>query len=263
MSFNSPPATQETNSLSQNAEILNNIGKLVKTSDGSLTLEHHEHGETYHSDLGARTEAEELYLKRSGILTNFAKGTPVRVLDVGLGLGYNALTTIAAWMTDPTAGDLFILSLEINFDLIKLLATSKAEWQQDWPMNWLQICSTIESSADGQWSAKIKHPESGSEMNWLIIGGDALNLNWTKIPQGCAFNFIWQDAFSPKTCPQLWKTEWFAALHAAAAADCIMMTYSVARMVRDQMNQAGWKVERIAGSGKKKHWLRAINTNET
>ncbi len=242
--------------------LTNNIGILTKTSDGSLTLAHHEHGETYHSDLGAKTEAEQLYLGRSGILESFSSGKSVHVLDVGLGLGYNAIATVAAWLKEPNAAGLSMLSLEINLDLIQLLASSKAEWQVDWPDEWLAICLSIQSNEVWKWSAKIQHPISGSEFNWQIVGGDALGLSWKSNCEFGPFDFIWQDAFSPKTCPQLWTDTWFAQLRSVASANCVMVTYSVARMVRDQMIAAGWAVERIPGSGKKKHWLRALNTSE-
>src|SRR4051812_41230934 len=98
------------------------LGALLTTDDGSLSLLHPDHGEAYHSRLGATAEARLLYIESSGILGAFAASRPTRVLDVGLGLGYNARETLQAWADAPAAGELFIQSLEINPALVAALA---------------------------------------------------------------------------------------------------------------------------------------------
>ena len=39
--------------------------------------------------------------------------------------------------------------------------------------------------------------------------------------------------------------------------NCVLMTYSVARVVKDSLNAGGWNFEKIPAPGKKSAWLRA------
>jgi tRNA 5-methylaminomethyl-2-thiouridine biosynthesis bifunctional protein len=55
----------------------------------------------------------------------------------------------------------------------------------------------------------------------------------------------------------MWTADWFRRVGEASARDCVMMSYSAARVVKDAMGEAGWTWRRIPGSGKKRDWLRA------
>ena len=111
-------------------------GALVKTSDGSYSLCHPEHGEIYHSHSGASTEARQLYIKASEIEQRFEKAEPVHVLDVGLGLGYNAMATLYSWFSSPHPCPLNLTSLEIKEELVEQLQKGP-EWLMGMPEKWL------------------------------------------------------------------------------------------------------------------------------
>ena len=87
---------------------LSPLPTVVETADGSLSLVHPEHGECYHSRSGALTEARSLYIEMSGFLPRLAATAKavIEVLDVGLGLGYNALASIDAWAAALSASPL-------------------------------------------------------------------------------------------------------------------------------------------------------------
>src|SRR5688500_9438082 len=102
---------------------------LIKTDDGSITLKHPLHGEAYHSFAGASTEAKDLYIHSSGFVEALKNTSTLEVLDVGLGLGYNALFSIQAWLEAPVAPDVFLTSLEHDGDLLQQLFSGQSEWQ--------------------------------------------------------------------------------------------------------------------------------------
>lgn len=226
---------------------------LVQTDDGSFTLKHHEHGEDYHSSLGALREAEELYIERSGFRAAMSQSNPVSVADIGLGLGYNALSTIAAWSAAENPPPLYLYSIEIQSDLVAYLASGQAEWQSAWSDAWKQWASALVFNG-GAAHAKIEH-ESGAILDWHVEIGDAAHM---ALKPERPFNFIWQDAFSPTNNPKLWSTAWFETLKRNSASGAILMTYSVARVVRDALSEAGWTWQKIPGVGQKKHWLKAL-----
>ena len=230
------------------------LAKVVITKDGSRTLEHHTHGECYHSTAGARLEADSLYIKGSGLEAAFASPTNsdalvINVLDVGLGLGYNALATINAWFDSPAPPNLNLISLEIDPDLVKALASGSASWQDGWATNWINWAKSISNN-----SAVFNHPLSTRTLAWAIVVSDAKDQPLPVPPS--SVHFIWQDPFSPDLNPTMWDGQWFAKLFAAAAPGAVLMSYSVARSVKDALTSGGWQWERIAATGVKRHWLK-------
>ena len=227
-----------------------NLGEVVVTGDGSWTMAHAEHGETYHSSHGAMAEAMELYIGASGIKTRFASSAEVTsVLDVGLGLGYNALATIESWCDAPAPGPLNILSLEINPELVQALKSGTGAWQGNWTPKRLELARALGGDP-------IQHPSGRATCHWQLVVGDALVADLVG-----AFHYVWQDPFSPTKNPTMWSSAWFSRVRSIAAPGCMLLTYSVARTVRDALAESGWQVDRIpTGTGRKRHWLRAIHT---
>jgi tRNA U34 5-methylaminomethyl-2-thiouridine-forming methyltransferase MnmC len=228
----------------------------IITDDGSLTVRHHDHGESYHSNQGALFEAEELYMKRSGLIEALGQGDSLGVLDVGLGLGYNALSTIAQWWAAPSPGALRLLSLEIDRELFAALRGGDEVWQASWPDAWRTWVGELREQSNERWACVINHPQNGALVTWEVYLGDAA-ASITLLPESARFNFIWQDAFSPQHNPNLWQASWFVSLAKRSAPHAILMTYSVSRLVRDNLTEAGWLWEKIPGGGTKRHWLRA------
>ncbi len=233
------------------------IGSLVTTADGSLSLIHPDHGECYHSHLGALSEAENLYMAHSGIRETFRNKTFVAVLDVGLGLAYNSCKTIEAWWQSPGHCDLSILSLEINRDLVNSLKNLSAPWLKDWPCQWKSWCQTLNTKDLSEQCQEISHPNGPASCRWQVDIQDASQLQEFDL----CFDFIWQDAFSPKKNPSLWTKDWFELLRNYAHADATLLTYSVARVVKDNLSQAGWQWQLLKGAGPKSKWMKAKNAN--
>lgn len=237
---------------------------LVVTQDGTITLRHPDYDEDFHSIKGARFEADSLYMEASGFRSHLQSSSSVAtlgVLDVGLGLGYNALMTIECWTEGLGAQDLNLISLEHTPELVRSLADPACAWKEGWPETWKTWSQSLQKKTDDTlWTATFQHPRSGKKLNWQVVVGDARHADlsaWT-------FHYIWQDAFSPKKNPELWSVEWFEKLRAVSDPAVQLVTYSVARMVRDHLEAASWTQERVKtpqaqsgeGSGKKQ-WLLA------
>ena len=65
------------------------------TADGSFSLQSDRFGEAFHNSAGARNEAEAKFAVPAQ-LERFQDGTPLRVLDVCVGLGYNSAAVLEA-----------------------------------------------------------------------------------------------------------------------------------------------------------------------
>lgn len=219
--------------------------------------------ELYHSESGAALEANSLYIESSGLLDVLASNTrtfndKVNVFDVGLGLGYNALSTLSAWFESPGKVGLDLYSLEIDAELFFSLMTACAPWQINWSSNWLSAIKKFQKSSSNLWLSEFNHPLSQKSCRWYVILADAtvfLEKQRDFLPM---MDFIWQDPFSPKKCPKLWDHEWFKLISDCAHEGSVLMTYSVASSIRRALEMNGWSYHKISTPIKKKSWLKAI-----
>lgn len=240
-------------------EFHHSFGEVVATADGSLTVKHADADECYHSTTGALFEAETLYIHHSGLRSALRleeDSSLIHVLDVGMGLAYNALSTIKAWQEAPNPPALSLVSLEVNAALVEAIAAATAPWQRGWSQEWLEWGSALVQVSPFEWHATLFHPMTKSKCSWRVLIGDGAALDLQEQDVG-PFHFIWQDPFSPARNPVLWTAAWFTKLKTVAAPTTLLMTYSVARIVRDNLAAAGWQPERFNTGLQKRQWLRA------
>jgi len=239
-----------------------NLGELVQTADGSASLVHPKFDQAYHSLDGAKKEAQDLYVNASGFLSELddSKSSEVRVLDVGLGLGYNALVTIEAWAKTSSSKNLNLVSLESNEDLFLALCSGEAPWQSDWSSYWLDTVKTLDKQAADQWKATLKHPNSNFRCTWTVLLGNATTRSIVPSDvtnQLTSYDYIWQDPFSPEMNPDMWSVPWFTGLAETANERTKLMTYSVSRKVKDALTGSGWGYSLIETTTSKRSWLKA------
>lgn len=232
------------------------FGPLVVTADGSLTIRHAVHGQDFHSEEGARFEAWHLYVMTSGLYPALVgqNKKDLVILDVGMGLGYNAAATIAAWLESPGVMNLEMISLEVDSRLVKAVASGSAPWQLGWTESWIRGPKSLIKN-DNIYKAEISHPRSGKVLRWNVWVGDANQADFDLFHG--RVDFIWQDPFTPELNPEMWSSSWFAKLRSFANTDCVLVSYSVARVVKQALEDSGWRYERVPTPGRKRHWLKA------
>jgi len=242
-----------------------NLGKLVYTNDGSASLIHPDFEQAYHSMNGAKKEAQDLYISSSGFLDELESfhttKRNISVLDVGLGLGYNALTTVEAWMESSSPRNLTVVSLESNRELFQSMRTGEALWQSNWPSAWLSEVRSFGEASPSQWGATLKHPKQDCVCTWVVLLGDACQN--PIIPQGfklsTTYDYIWQDPFSPEMNPNMWSKQWFSRMMEVSNPQTKLMTYSVSRPVKDALKDSGWFYSLIETTTSKRSWLQATS----
>lgn len=226
------------------------------TQDGSFTAKHQVHGETFHSDFGALRETQDLYVRASGYNAAVESGADIAVLDVGLGLGLNALSTIERWWRADKPGNLYVHSLEIEEALVAHLMLGNGAWQLSWSKQWFWFLNHVGRVENHQWAGGFSHPKSNKQCTWLIECTDASSKTLTESPFG-PWNYIWHDPFSPKNNPDLWTKEWFEKLKAVSSPATVLMTYSASRTAKDSLDASGWNYSLIPTTTGKRHWLKA------
>jgi tRNA U34 5-methylaminomethyl-2-thiouridine-forming methyltransferase MnmC len=240
--------------------------QLVETDDGSFTLHSPDFKQSFHSNCGARKESQDLYIQSSGFCQALAGASKLSVLDVGLGLGYNAVATINSWLKSVqphSACDLHIISLEQNKHLIDELISTEASWQHNWPQRELDMLRSIfRAFSLEQTQLQWQHPEYPlARLTWTFKVGNAIQF-LSSDETTPLFDFIWQDPFSPQINAELWTREWFEYLRRHSHQKTKLLTYSVSRVVKDNLEGAGWRWELLPTTTKKRSWLIALPNTE-
>ena len=240
-------------------ESVNKYSNIFQTRDGSFTVVHPDCGEMFHSDAGALLEARSLYIDSSGIRDSFSDPTSkcISVADVGLGLGYNAICTVDAWLSSMGSTSLNICSLEIDAQLVSTFLSAEAPWMINWDSSWTRIIRGFNKVEDNRYELNYKIPSTTRELNWKILLGDALSLDLSMESLGYQFDYIWQDPFSPSKNPGMWSAEWFEKIKKSSSLKVKLMSYSVSGVVKNNLKEAGWQYKKIPTTSQKRNWLLA------
>ncbi len=233
--------------------------RLVTTLDGSASLMHRELQELYHSQEGALWQAQNLYLGLSKLEQAFLNQDNIAILDVGFGMGYNALSTISLWLQGDGNTQVSMLSLEKDLELFLAILASENPWQCLMTKNWPKLLHALKAKNPQEYTALFHHPKTGKTFAWTLRFGDALLMLKTHIASD-SFDIIFQDPFSPKKNPALWSKDWFANLARFTKRGSLLVSYSVASQVRADLAANGFICEKVPCPGPKKSWLRATKS---
>ncbi len=216
------------------------------TADGSLTLYVPALDEHYHSRHGARQESGHVFVQ-AGLLPLLDAGLgqpcrrPLRLLEVGLGTGLNALLTLEAARRAGAAVaydglETYPLPPEIVAALQPTdAADSAGRFAQLHAAPW----GELHPLAPGFFLTKLPH-----------------SLEQTDLPTAY-YDLIYFDAFAPEKQPELWTAVIFEQLYAAAAPGAVLVSYCAQGQFRRNLRAAGWLVEKLPGPPGKREMTRA------
>ena len=204
----------------------------VKTDDGSYTLYHPEYKQNFHSGAGAESESSVKFISPCGIKKKLAENERVDILDIGFGLGWNAVKT-AELAEEAEKGFLEILSFEKDMKTLEAALSLPG-------ISGLhsEILSVL--LRDRIWD--------GKSTRIRIIFDDA-----RKSIKECItkFDAIYLDAFSPDKNPELWTYDFIMKLKDIMKKDAVLATYAGAFPVKGALLRAGFCVGQSPAFGRK------------
>ena len=205
----------------------------VKTEDGSLSLYHPKYRQHFHTLAGARSEAEKKFVEAVDLLHILKKQKNVKLLDIGFGLGYNA---VAAVNTAEAAqsGKLQIMTLEND---IQVLKAALDLFEED-SLNRKILQSLLDT---GNWR--------GDFAEIVLIIGDARQ---SVLELNDKFDCIFMDGFSPDKNPELWTYDFIRELSRRLTLKGQIVTYSSAYPVRGAMLRCGLFVGQTDAFGRRR-----------
>jgi tRNA U34 5-methylaminomethyl-2-thiouridine-forming methyltransferase MnmC len=199
----------------------------IVTSDGSVTFRDEKTGDIYHSLTGAATESLEKFARPAG-LGPLAVSGRIRILDICFGLGYNSAAALDMIHESSPACTVEIVGLENDPEIL-----SHVEGVETGFKSYHLIRECVARLVDG--SADL---DMGTTRIKIMIG-DARATVKTLQP---SFDAVFLDPFSPKKDPALWQMDFLADVRKIMAPGARLTTYSCARMVRDNLRRAGFRV---------------------
>jgi len=199
-----------------------------------------------------------VFLEGAGVHDRLTNGEATRVLEVGLGLGHNALITAAAAQESTTS----VCYVGIEHDLLP--ATDLEPVLQGHDSNTVAaFCQAVEAiSAQHTDSSSALSLSSPSPLNPYfdlhILPVDLQHAlsHLQSIPEQ-RFHAIYLDAFSPDVNAECWSDECLAALSQLLLPGGIIATYCAKGSVRRGLQAAGLSITRRPGPPGKRECLAA------
>lgn len=220
-----------------------------RTADGSMTLHSARFAQAYHSTHGATTESMHVFVG-AGFRHATARGaSALRILELGLGTGLNALLTLKCWreLPDSRRPSLEYVALEPH----------------PIPGDTLSRMTTASDAGVEQAVAAALHARPEAEQHHARWSEDAsftrLNMAWQSFARGeqRPFDLIYFDAFAPDSQPELWTEERFREAYLLLKPGGTLVTYCAKGDVRRAMVSQGFQVEKLPGPPGKREMLRA------
>lgn len=214
--------------------------EIIQTLDGSTTIHIADWEECYHSKHGAIQEAQHVFIKNGLSLFQNQK---IAILEIGFGTGLNAfITLLEAKKMQQTIDYVGVEAYPISADEVL-------------NMNYVAELDAMKESA-------IFNKMHESDWGEKIVLNDDFVLTKRKqffeeIDDVNKFDLIYFDAFGYRVQPELWSTAIFDKMYKSLKMNGVLVTYAARGIVKRNMIEVGFKVEKLEGPPGKREMFRA------
>lgn len=219
--------------------------KIIVTGDNSKTLLIPHLNETYHSTHGAFNEAMHVFIQHGLRYAEGKEGT-IKILEMGLGTGLNALLTSihAQNSVEYTALEKYPLAIatvnELSYKTI---------------INNNEVEEFLTELHNAPWDGLTK---INSTFQLKKIKADLIEIDLK--PK--EYDLIYFDAFGPRVQPDLWSKEIMVKLYKSLKSGGTLVTYCAQGQFKRNLKSAGFVVESFPGPPGKREMTRAIKTEK-
>jgi len=214
--------------------------RLTQTKDGSYSLYSTQYNELYHSQHGAKTESNYVYIK-NGLLYH-PNSKQLTILELGFGTGLNTLLTLNH--QNQTT---------INYTSIEAYPLSKKNHQQYLKTLPKDDKANYKLIYQSPWN--IDHPITNS---FKLCKQKAFFQTMTLTKQ---YDLVYADAFSPRKQPECWSSDIYNNLFKHMNPNAILVTYCSQGSFKRLLTKIGFNVETLPGPPGKREMTRATKPN--
>jgi tRNA U34 5-methylaminomethyl-2-thiouridine-forming methyltransferase MnmC len=215
------------------------------TADGSHTILIPELHTSYHSHHGAIQESMHVFIDAG--LRPFLTAiniAPIRILEIGLGTGLNALLSLREATVHKT---------NISYLAIEKYPLTELEFREINHGGQLSMQNDFMQIHLAEWNNPV-HIN-----NYFLLEKRNCSIHDELLidPVHCIFF----DAFSPTVQPEIWTQPVFEKMYAHLLSGGSLMTYCSKSVVRKAMAAAGFHVHKIPGPWGKREMVRAVRSS--
>lgn len=214
--------------------------EIVNTLDGSATLYNKEVNQHYHSVNGAVSESMLVFIEY-GLDFCIKNSKTINILEIGYGTGLNVLLTLNRVRNSS--------DITVKYDAVEAF-----------PLHNSVISSVLSSAKISQTDIKM-FCRAGQEPYELDKSFTLTRIHETvqdvKLPDNF-YNLLYFDAFDYMAQPEMWSEQVFTKLYKAMDKGGVLVTYSCKGIVKQNLKQSGFVIEKLPGPAGKREVLRAI-----
>lgn len=222
--------------------------KVIVTADGSHSLLNEELNETYHSVHGAVQESLHVFIKNGfDFLASKRKTGRIKILEVGMGTGLNALLTlqqcnqakISVCYETLEAFPLDVATVkQLNYGTVSPLKNVAPYYEHLHLLPWNVNAEVTDYFQILKRSSRIQDVELDNEK----------------------FDLIYFDAFAPSKQPEMWTPAILEKVEHAMNPGAVFVTYCAQGQLKRNLKALGLLVETLPGPPGKKEMVRATKT---
>ena len=216
------------------------LHRVVPTEDGSLTLESAA-GVRHRSIHGAQAESLHVFIAAGLAHRGNEGGAPLRVLELGVGTGRNALNA-AAW-AQMHSTELLYVGLEPY--PAPLEALQQIDFEEG-AAPFLQDIAALH--ADSPWLQGTLHPHFRYHL---------LNSLFEDFESQNGFDVLFFDPFADAGSAHLWQPGLLSKAYSLLNAGGVFVTYACTGQLKRSFAELGAVVERLPGAPGKREMFRA------
>jgi tRNA U34 5-methylaminomethyl-2-thiouridine-forming methyltransferase MnmC len=219
-----------------------NFFKIIQTNDGSQSVYSEKHQSSYHSNFGAITETNFIFIE-NGLKLKIKNKNNIKILEMGFGSGLNALTTWNFLLENPSIKVNYITIEKHPIPLDVSILLNYDELVPNLPPNPTKLIH------EATWN--ISH-HLADNFKIKKIFADLIDVTLDK-----DFDLIYYDAFAPDCQPELWTIGVFSKLFEALLPKGILITYCAKGYVKRNLKEVGFIVEALPGPPGKREITKA------
>lgn len=224
--------------------------KLERAADGTPRSARYD--DVYFSREGGLDESRYVFLDHNRLTERFQSMAPsdvFTIVETGFGTGLNFLATWQRFReVAPTDARLVFVSTEQYPLTAEDIAASLDHWPELAPYL-KRLTDAYPHRFEGYHSIELD-----DHVDLLLLLGDA---NETLADLNARVDAWFLDGFAPSKNPELWKPALFDAMARLSKPGTTAATFTAARVVRDGLAGAGFRVERVKGFGRKRTMVRS------
>ena len=217
---------------------------LELSGDGSHTIFVPDLNEHYHSVFGAINESRHIFIE-AGLNFISQRTNKINILEIGFGTGLNALLTYI----EAEKKNLFINYSSIELYPLTENVFSKLNYSEQ--IQFQDIHDIFIKLHYCPWDQVVFFSDYFSLKKMMISVQDY-------IPVNQYFDLIYFDAFGPDVQPEMWTLDVFKKMASCLKNGGILVTYSTKSIVKRNLKEAGFRIEKLPGPVGKREILRGI-----